>query len=228
MIPAPAPRIPLTILSSCRSHERRKPHHDGHAGRNGKEEKVKITQTYEAPDRESWRRWLEAHGTSEAEVWLVYYKAGSGRTTISYLDSLEEALCFGWVDSIIQKIDEEKYARKFTPRRAGSKWSELNKHLVAKLIREGRMTEAGLAKVEFVLGEAPKARPKRPSLPLPDWLKEEFMKSPAAWVNFQKLAPSHQRNYIGWISDAKREETRQKRIRYAIERLEKGLQLGLM
>ncbi len=189
---------------------------------------MKITQIFEAADRESWRRWLEEHGSTQAEVWLVYYKAGSGKTAISYQDSLEEALCFGWVDSLIQKIDEEKYARKFTPRRAGSKWSELNKHLVARLIQEGRMTEAGLAKVEFVVEEAPKARPKRPPLPLPDWLKEELMKNPLAWENFQKLPASHQRNYIGWISDAKREETRQKRIRYALERLEKGLQLGLM
>ncbi len=75
---------------------------------------------------------------TKTEVWLVYYKASSGKPTISYEDSLEEALCFGWVDSLIQKIDDEKYARKFTPRRAGSKWSELNKHLVAKLIKEGR------------------------------------------------------------------------------------------
>ena len=103
-------------------------------------------------------------------------------------DSLEEALCFGWVDSIIQKIDEEKYARKFTPRKAGSKWSELNKHLVAKLIQEGRMTEAGLAKVDFPLSEAPAARPKRPDLPLPDWLKAGLMTSPKAWENFNKLA----------------------------------------
>ncbi len=189
---------------------------------------MKITLTFTAADRESWRQWLETHGASENEVWLVYYKAGSEKPCISYQESLEEALCFGWVDSIIQKIDEEKYARKFTPRRLGSKWSELNKHLVAKLIQEGRMTEAGLAKIEFDLDEAPQARPRRPPLPLPDWLKEAFMQSPAAWENFQKLAPSHQRNYIGWISDAKREETRQKRIRYALERLEQGQPLGLM
>ena len=125
------------------------------------------------------------------------------KPTISYEDSLEEALCFGWVDSLIQKIDEEKYARKFTPRKPGSKWSELNKHLVAKLVKEGRMTEAGLAKVEFSLEEAPSARPKRPELPLPDWLKEGLMASPQAWENFSKLPPSHQRNYILWVSDAK-------------------------
>jgi uncharacterized protein YdeI (YjbR/CyaY-like superfamily) len=188
---------------------------------------MKITRTFTAPDRATWRDWLAKHGASESEIWLVYYKAGTGKATTSYEDSLEEALCFGWVDSLIQKIDEEKYARKFTPRKPGSKWSELNKHLVAKLVKQGRMTEAGLAKVEFPLDEAPSARPKRPELALPDWLKEGLMASPQAWENFSKLPPSHQRNYILWVSDGEREETRQKRIKEAIERLEKNERLGL-
>jgi uncharacterized protein YdeI (YjbR/CyaY-like superfamily) len=188
---------------------------------------MKITQTFIAPDRAAWRNWLTEHGEATSEIWLVYYKATTGKPSISYQDSLEEALCFGWVDSIIQKIDEEKYARKFTPRKAGSKWSELNKHLVAKLVQEGRMTEAGLARVDFPLSEAPAARPKRPDLPMPDWLKAGLMTRPTAWENYLKLAPSHQRNYIGWISDAKKDETRQRRIREAIGRLEKNETLGL-
>ncbi len=188
---------------------------------------MKITQTFEAPDRAAWREWLAEHGAHESEVWLVYFKAGSGKSGISYPDSLEEALCFGWVDSIIQKIDEEKYARKFTPRKPGSKWSELNKHLVARLIQEGRMTEAGLAKVDFPLAEASTSRPKRPPLPVPDWMKEGLMASRQAWENFSKLPPSHQRTYIMWLSDAKREETRQKRIQQAIEMLEKNQVLGI-
>jgi uncharacterized protein YdeI (YjbR/CyaY-like superfamily) len=188
---------------------------------------MQISQSFTAPDRAAWHAWLAEHGSSTTEIWLVYYKAATGKPGISYQDSLEEALCFGWVDSLIQKIDEEKYARKFTPRKAGSKWSELNKHLVAKLIQEGRMTEIGLAKVDFPLSEAPATRPKRPQLPLPDWLKVGLMTSPRAWENFQKLAPSHQRNYIGWISDAKKEETRQRRIQEAIGRLEKNETLGL-
>jgi uncharacterized protein YdeI (YjbR/CyaY-like superfamily) len=188
---------------------------------------MKMTQTFTAPDRAAWRSWLVEHGTTETEVWLVYYKAGTGKSGISYNDSLEEALCFGWVDSIIQKIDEEKYARKFTPRKAGSKWSELNKHLVAKLVEAGRMTEVGLAKADFPLHEAQSSRPKRPELPLPDWLKAGLMTSTKAWENFSKLPPSHRRNYIGWISEAKKEETRQRRIHEAIRRLEKNETLGL-
>jgi uncharacterized protein YdeI (YjbR/CyaY-like superfamily) len=189
---------------------------------------MEITRTLYPATRKEWRAWLAEHGSNESEIWLVYYRAATGKPTISYQDSLEEALCFGWIDGLIKKIDEEKYARRFTPRKTGSRWSELNKHLVAKLIREGRMTEAGLAKVEFTLSEASVSRPKRPPLPLPDWLKEGLMSSPAAWENFQNLPPSHRRNYIGWISDAKRAETRQKRIREAIARLERNERLGLV
>jgi uncharacterized protein YdeI (YjbR/CyaY-like superfamily) len=190
-------------------------------------ETMQMTKTFQPTDRQAWRDWLTENGGTESEIWLIYPKSGSGKAGITYPESLEEALCFGWVDSIIQKIDDEKYARKFNPRRAGSRWSELNKHLAAKLAREGRMTAAGLAKVDFELSEAPAKRPTRPPLPLPDWLKAGLMASPTAWANFQKLAPSHRRNYIGWISDAKKEETRQRRIQEAIQRLEKNETLGM-
>jgi uncharacterized protein YdeI (YjbR/CyaY-like superfamily) len=188
---------------------------------------MEITKSLYAADPGEWRAWLEKNRATEKEVWLVYYKQGTDKACITYQESLEDALCFGWIDSLIQKIDEEKYARKFNPRRAGSKWSELNKHLVAKLVKEGRMTEAGLATVDFDLPPAEGPRPIRAPLPLPDWLKKGLMTSPKAWENFNHLPPSHRRNYIGWISDAKREETRQRRIREAIQMLEKNQRLGL-
>jgi uncharacterized protein YdeI (YjbR/CyaY-like superfamily) len=188
---------------------------------------MEMTKTTHAKDRSEWRGWLEKHHTSETEVWLIYYKKGSGKTSISYPDSLEEALCFGWIDSIIQKIDDEQYARKFTPRREGSRWSEVNKRLVSKLAREGRMREAGLALVDFTMPESEGPRPKRSDMPLPDWLKEGLMTSPPAWENFTRLPPSHRRQYIGWISAAKREETRQRRLQEAIIRLERNERLGM-
>jgi uncharacterized protein YdeI (YjbR/CyaY-like superfamily) len=188
---------------------------------------MQMTQTTSAASRAEWRAWLEKHHATETEVWLIFPKRGSDKPSVTYPESLEEALCFGWIDSLIQKIDAEKYARKFNPRRPGSKWSELNKHLVAKLVSEGRMTAAGLAMVDFPLPAANAPRPKRPDLPLPDWLKAGLMTSPAAWNNFNRLPPSHRRNYIGWISDAKKEETRQRRIWQAITMLEKNERLGL-
>jgi uncharacterized protein YdeI (YjbR/CyaY-like superfamily) len=188
---------------------------------------MEMTKTTSAANRSEWRAWLEQHHATETEVWLVYYKKGCGKLSVTYLESLEEALCFGWIDSLIHKIDEEKYARKFNPRRPGSQWSELNKQLVAKLVKEGRLTGAGLATVDFSLPETDVPRAKRPELPLPDWLKTGLMTSPKAWENFSKLPPSHRRNYIAWISDAKREETRQRRIREAIRMLEKNERLGM-
>jgi uncharacterized protein YdeI (YjbR/CyaY-like superfamily) len=188
---------------------------------------MEMTKTTSASNRSEWRAWLEKHHATETEIWLVYYKKGCDKQSVTYLESLEEALCFGWIDSLIQKIDEEKYARKFNPRRAGSQWSELNKHLAARLVKEGLMTAAGLATVDFSLPETDVPRPKRPELPLPDWLKTGLMTSPKAWENFSKLPPSHRRNYISWISDAKREETRRRRIREAIRMLEKNERLGM-
>ena len=188
---------------------------------------MQITKSTYAANRNEWREWLNKHHADEKEVWLIYFKQNSGKPSVTYIESLEEALCFGWIDSIIQKIDEEKYARKFNPRRAGSKWSDLNKHLVAKLNQQGRMQKAGLATVNFSLPPSDIPKPRRPELPLPDWLKTRIMESPLAWENFIHLPPSHRRNYIGWISDAKKEETRQKRIREAIQRLERNERLGM-
>jgi len=99
-------------------------------------------------NRDEWREWLSRNYDKKSEVWLVYFKKKSGRLSISYEDSVEEALCFGWVDSIIRKIDDEKFARKFTPRKSGSRWSTANKKRVEKMTREGKMTEAGLARVK--------------------------------------------------------------------------------
>jgi uncharacterized protein YdeI (YjbR/CyaY-like superfamily) len=186
-----------------------------------------ITRTFAAPDRAAWRTWLTGHASTDTEIWLVYFKKHTGKPTVSYLDSLEEALCFGWVDSLIQKIDDDRYARKFTPRKTGSEWSKVNQRLAAKLIREGRMTEAGLARVDFSLPEGEPIRQRPAETPTPGWLKTGLRTSPLAWENFEKLPPSHQRRYIVWISDAKRDETRQKRIREAIALLEGNKRLGI-
>jgi uncharacterized protein YdeI (YjbR/CyaY-like superfamily) len=186
-----------------------------------------ITRTFTAPDRAAWRTWLTGHASTDTEIWLVYFKKHTGKPTVSYLDSLEEALCFGWVDSLIQKIDDDRYARKFTPRKTGSEWSKVNQRLAAKLIREGRMTEAGLARVDFSLAEVEPPRQRPVDMPPPGWLKTGLRTSPLAWENFEKLPPSHQRRYIAWISDAKREETRRKRIREAIALLEGNKRLGI-
>lgn len=173
-----------------------------------------------------WHKWLELHNSQEREVWLIFYK--NGQPNISYEDAVEEALCFGWIDSLIHKIDEERYARKFTPRTNTAKWSPSNKRRVAKLQREGRMTATGLSKLggssdfhEDLVVTKPKI------LEIPPEVEAGLKVSALAWQNFNKLPTSQRRMYILWITSAKRAETVQKRIAESIERLEQGQPLGL-
>jgi uncharacterized protein YdeI (YjbR/CyaY-like superfamily) len=191
---------------------------------------MKIRKTLYVTNRDDWRAWLEKNHETEKEVWLVYYKKHTNRPRIPYDDAVEEALCFGWIDSIVQKIDDERYAQKFTPRKNSSKWSELNKRRVRKLLREGKMTPAGLAKIgDGVLeaGEGSKSESKTKGLIIPESLEESLRANGKAWENFNRLAPSYRRQYIGWITSAKKEETRNKRIREAVELLARNEKLGM-
>ncbi len=106
---------------------------------------MEMGETLLVTTRQEWRDWLAQHHRDRKEIWLIYYKKTSGKTGISYEESVEEALCFGWIDGINKGINEETYAGRFTPRRSKSPWSASNRARVARLLREGRMTEAGLA-----------------------------------------------------------------------------------
>lgn len=186
---------------------------------------MEITKTFTPSNLANWRNWLAKNHDCEREVWLIYLKAASGKTNIDYEGSVEEALCFGWIDSIIQKIDEEKYARKFNPRRIGSAWSETNKRRVVKAIREGRMTEAGMSRLTFDVNKvnsSSKPEPKRTPVKMPESIEKALKSRPNAWEAFQKIAPSLQRNYILWLSDAKKPETFERRLQILIEELTIG------
>jgi uncharacterized protein YdeI (YjbR/CyaY-like superfamily) len=173
--------------------------------------------------RDEWRAWLAKHHESEAEIWLIYYKKHSGRPRIPYDHAVEEALCFGWIDSLVKRIDGDRFAQKFTPRRNRTKWSELNKQRARKLMEAGRMTEIGLAKIDpAVLAEGPQPNAPGREPDVPAFVKRALRTSPKAWAHFQNLAPSYRRMYIRWISDAKKEETRERRLREAISRLEQN------
>jgi len=187
---------------------------------------MEITLTFHAPDRSTWRAWLNENHASTREVWLIYYKAHTGRKSIPYEDSVEEALCFGWVDSLIQKLDEDRYARKFTPRRMDSAWSDTNKRRVAKMVRERRMTPAGLAKVTFPL-DAPPPEPAKKEPVLPDWISDALQSHPKAWQKFCQLPPSQKKLYINWLSSGKKQETRLRHLEKAIQMLEQNLRLDI-
>ena len=185
---------------------------------------MKITKSFTPSSSTDWRNWLEQNHDREQEVWLVYLKGGRGKTNIDYESSVEEALCFGWIDSIIQKIDDEKYARKFNPRRQDSKWSETNKRRVIKVIREGRMTEAGMAKVTFDVNNVDPSKPKtrRPAVQMPEKMEQALKSRPGLWEAFQNVSPSYRRNYILWLSDAKKPETFERRFQIMAEEVLAG------
>lgn len=181
------------------------------------------------PYASEWRKWLAANHDKSEGVWLVFYKKETGEATMTYDEAVEEALCFGWIDSIIKKLDERRYMRKFTPRKDKSKWSAYNKRRVAKLIKAGRMMQVGLAKVETAKQNGMWEKPDRPQIPveLPADFETALSQIPQAQENFEALAPSYQKQYIGWITVAKRAETKNKRIKEAIALLEKGEKLGM-
>jgi uncharacterized protein YdeI (YjbR/CyaY-like superfamily) len=192
--------------------------------------RMKITKTFHARNREEWRAWLKKNHDVETVVWLVFYKKQTGQPSIPYEDAVEEALCFGWIDSVIQRIDDKKYGRKFTPRKGDSKWSAPNKRRVAKMIREGKMTEAGFSKLNYSgvqddYGRTP--RRKAQELVVPPYFKRALLGNRKAWENFNKLAPSYRRSYILWIATAKTDETRDRRLREAVQLLAQNKKLGL-
>ena len=111
-------------------------------------EPMDVTDPLDCANARVWRRWLESHHDTDDGAWLLISKKGATRPGVGLTEATEEALCFGWIDSAMRPIDDERYALRYTPRRARSNWSEVNKARVERLIREGRMTEAGLARVE--------------------------------------------------------------------------------
>jgi uncharacterized protein YdeI (YjbR/CyaY-like superfamily) len=143
---------------------------------------------------------------------------------------VEEALCYGWIDSLVKRIDAERYTQKYTPRKKHSVWSKTNKARVAKMIRQGRMTEAGLAKIRQAKenGEWEKAAGSVPeSLSMPPDVQHALAANPTALENFQNFTPSYQKRYIGWITSAKRADTRQKRIQETVRRAEQNKKPGM-
>jgi uncharacterized protein YdeI (YjbR/CyaY-like superfamily) len=174
-----------------------------------------------------WRAWLAKHHASESEVWLIFHKQHTGVTSIDYKDALDEALCFGWVDSLVKRLDDRRFARKFTPRRADSRWSAVNRKRYAELEAAGRLKPPGKERPPTGRGYGP--RPPRLALPskLPAYIQAALKKHPKARHHFEALAPSHRRRYFAWIESAKREETKLRRLEEAIRLLTSGKELGL-
>lgn len=181
--------------------------------------------TLDVRTRAAWRAWLAKHHRSATGVWLVFHKQHTGTTCVDYEHSIEEALCFGWVDSLVRRLDDERYARKFTPRKPGSAWSMINRRRYASLAKRGLLEEAG--RVNAPGAKVAVAPPRRAWVAVPKYVERALKQNGAAWTFFEQLAPSYRRAYIGWIDSAKRSETKERRLREAVIRLANGEKLGL-
>jgi uncharacterized protein YdeI (YjbR/CyaY-like superfamily) len=174
-------------------------------------------------DGQKWRRWLKQHHAVSPGIWLVFHKAHTGVSSIPYEEAVCHALCFGWVDSLIKRLDADRFALKFTPRKPTSKWSDINRKRWADLKQQGLLTPAGLEAAPTSNCYGP-----RPTIPvLPAYVATALKKSPKAWRFFQALPPTERRNFVVWIHIAKRPETRARRLRESIVLLTAGKRLGL-
>jgi uncharacterized protein YdeI (YjbR/CyaY-like superfamily) len=179
--------------------------------------------TLDLRTREQWRRWLARHHRSSPGIWLTRHKQHTGVASMPYEDVVREALCFGWVDSLIKRLDDDRYAIKVTPRKPTSKWSDINRKRWKELDAAGRLAAPGRAAAPTANRYGP-----RPAIPkLPAYVAIAFKTHAKAWQHFQALAPTYRRDFVVWIHMAKRPETRDKRIRESIELLAAGKKLGL-
>jgi len=175
-----------------------------------------------------WRRWLAANHDRVDELWVGFYKKASGKPSITWVESVDEALCFGWIDGIRKTIDADRYMNRFTPRRRGSTWSAVNIKRVAALKRAGRMHEAGLRAFRNRKDDktAIYSYEQRKTSTLPRAYARTFKANKAAWTFFSSQAPSYQRVTTGYVISAKQEETRQRRLAVLIEASARGRRLG--
>ena len=179
--------------------------------------------TLDIRTRREWRAWLAQHHSSSPGIWLVFYKRHTGVKSVLYEDAVREALCFGWIDSLIKRLDDHRYTIKMTPRQPTSKWSAINRRRWTELKAAGLLAPAGLAARPTENTYAPK-----PIIPdLPSYIAKAIKANPKAWKFFRGLAPSERRHFVVWIHISKRPETRERRLRESVDLLAAGKRLGL-
>jgi uncharacterized protein YdeI (YjbR/CyaY-like superfamily) len=177
-----------------------------------------------------FRKWLTDHHASERELWVGFYKKGTGRPSITYPEALDEALCFGWIDGIRKSIDAESYTNRFTPRKASSNWSDVNIRRIQELIEDGRVTAAGRqafdARKPDTCGAYSFEQRTRPEFD--EVSLKTFRANKAAWAFFEAQPPGYRRVVTWWVVSAKRDATRASRLKILIDDSAAGRRIDLM
>jgi uncharacterized protein YdeI (YjbR/CyaY-like superfamily) len=184
---------------------------------------MKLGKTLYVTDRKRWRAWLAQNHAKASEIWLIYYRKHTKNPRISYNDAVDEALCFGWIDSIAKGIDEQAFAQRFTPRRPGSRLSPMNRVRAARLIAARRMTRAGLEKIPL------DDRPGRRRFEVPPDILRALKADPVVWKNFRRFPDSYRQIRVGWIDGARRRPAEfRKRLRYLLKMTAKNQRFGMV
>jgi uncharacterized protein YdeI (YjbR/CyaY-like superfamily) len=174
--------------------------------------------------RQAWRDWLAEHHTQTAPIWLVYDKVSAGNCRLTYEEAVEEALCFGWIDSKVNRLDETRFKQMFSPRKPSSTWSKVNKRRVENLIAQGLMMPPGLAKIELAKQNGTwTVLDAIEELMVPPDLADALAANPTAQSYFEKFSPSSKKIILYWIQSAKRPETREKRIAETVRLAEQNI-----
>jgi len=179
-----------------------------------------------AQTRKEWRQWLKRNHEREKRVALVKFKRHTNKPALSHKESMDEAICFGWIDTTIKRIDEDRYERRFAKRTKKSRWSKATQSYARLLIKEGRMTEAGMKAFQDGLKKPviDHGLPKNPATP--NNLKKALAKNKKAEAFFKSLAPSYRRYYIYMVEKAKRPETKKKRIKEIVQKCKENKKPG--
>ncbi|WP_348655489.1 YdeI/OmpD-associated family protein [uncultured Roseivirga sp.] len=184
----------------------------------------KVLTTYYPKSKTDWRNWLSKHHDSTQSIWLVYYKTSSNKPTLSWSEAVDEALCFGWIDSTKKAIDKESYMQYFCKRKPNSIWSKINKEKVARLIENNLMTEAGLKSIATAKENGSwNALDDVEALIVPNDLTEALAGCKEALAFFNRLSNSTKKLLLHWVTFAKRPKTRAKRIAEIVESAHKSL-----
>ncbi|RMG19260.1 MAG: hypothetical protein D6730_21820 [Bacteroidetes bacterium] len=183
---------------------------------------MEIGEIFYPQSRAEWRAWLQQHHATKTEVWVRLFRKATGKPSLPYDELVEECLCFGWIDGVVKKLDEESRVQRITPRRKKSFLSELNRQRVWKLQKLGLIHPAGIAALGEQIGSPDD------SLEIPEWVLEQLQAEEQVWENFQQFSYYYQRLKIGWIKESGkyRPEEAQRRLNYLIKMTREGKRYG--